>query len=181
MSSSRSLLLLSLFLISHVCFAQRHYLSFNADTDSVQNAVQLPADARALLTSDREDFPNGTPKHLRCSGIEHPPKAGEPEEQLLCTTLHLSSSSGKDYLVIGVGGLRGAHIVPFWIIHQGPHEPAIVFKTRADALTILSSVHNGYAELVATFMYEAGARIRDERYRFDGKSYKLFSSRETRN
>ena len=178
--SSNRILVLELFvamLLTGSTIAQKIMpLEFNTETTSLKHPVQLPPEVLQLLTNDKEDFPKGTPEGLRCSDHEHSPNANEPQEQILCTTLHLSSSPGTDYLIIGVGALRGAHIVPFWIIHRGTEVPVLYFKTRADALTILSSTNNGYRELVATFVYGAGARIRDERYRFNGKSYKLFSS-----
>src|SRR3982750_2563957 len=76
---------------------------------------------------------------------EYPSPGSELKEQILCTTLRLSASSGTDYLIIGVGTLRGAHIVPFWIVHESVNGPEVLFKTRSDALTILSSTHNGYS------------------------------------
>jgi hypothetical protein len=164
------------------CFAQPNHLSFSADTDSIHNPVQLPADVLTLLTSDKEDFPNGAPEHLQCSDHEkYPTQGDDPSEQLLCTTLPLPSSLGKDYLIIGVGALRGAHIVPFWIIHNEIGGPVLLLKARADGLEILSTIHNHRHELVVTSVFQAGATVRDEYFRFDGKSYKLFSSKETHN
>jgi hypothetical protein len=183
MSLFRTALLALIFLYPRIFCAQQRDLDFSAEMDSVENPAQLPPDAMKLLLSDKVDFPNGENDAFRCTDREHPPAiAGEPEDQILCTALPLSSSPGKDYLVIGVGRLSGAHIVPFWIIHVGPDGPILLFKTRSDALSIRSRKYRGYGELVATFIFgAAGATIRDERYRFDGKRYKLFSAQETHN
>lgn len=166
----------------YVCLAQRHELTFSADIDSIHNPVQLPSDALTLLKKDKDDFPNGASEHLRCSDHdEYPSQGNAPREQILCTTLPLSSASGTDYLIIGVGALRGAHILPFWIIHKEAGGPVLLFKTRADALTILPSAHNGHRDLVATFIFGAGATIHDEHFLFDGKTYKLLPTEETHN
>ena len=150
--------------------------------DSVENPVQLPPDVMKLLLNDKVDFPEGEKESFHCSGSERTPvSTEEPKKQVLCTALHLSSSPDMDYLVIGIGGLRGAHIVPFWIFHVGPTGPILLFKTRSDALTIGSRKYRGYRELVATFVFGAGATVRDEHYRYDGRGYKLFSAEETHN
>ncbi|MGF7183559.1 hypothetical protein [Tunturiibacter psychrotolerans] len=161
----------------YVCPAQQHELTFSAEINSIHNPVQIPSDALTVLKNDKDDFPNGASEHLRCSDHEK----NEPSEQILCTTLPLSSSPGTDYLIIGVGDLRGAHIVPLWIIHTEIGTPVLIFKTHADTLTILPSAHKGHRDLMATFIFGAGTTIQYEHFLFDGKSYKLSSTKETHN
>jgi hypothetical protein len=156
--------------------------SFSSETEAFKRPVQLPKEVLVLLTTDTEDFPQGSPKGLRCSDDDRSPRApDDPGERLLCTNLSLFSAKGSDYLLIGVGSLRGAHIVPFWIFHQDSNGTSLLFKTRSDDLTVLTSRYNGYRELESTWIYQAGRRIVTERYRFNGKTYVRFSTRETHN
>jgi hypothetical protein len=130
--------------------------SFSSKTEALKHPVQLPKEVLTLLATDTEDFPHGS-------------------------KLPLFSVKGSDYLIIGVGSLRGAHIVPFWIFHQGSSGTSLLFKTRSDDLTVLTRSYNGYPELESTWIYQAGGRIVTERYRFNGKTYVRFSTRETHN
>ena len=108
----------------------RTTLYFSAESNSVQHPVQLPPQAMTLLVNDKQDFPDGPPRDLQCTDKEKPVDNWEDAiPQILCAKLPLSSTSDKDYLVIGVGGLRGAHIIPFWIIHQGSNDATLLFKT----------------------------------------------------
>jgi len=180
---TRILVLVSLMgLLQSVCSAQQHTkaMTFSSEGDPFKNPVQLPPEALALLTSDKEDFPDGPPKNFHCDDQEQLHNKDEPAEQILCTKLPLSSSGEENYLVIGVGALRGAHIVPFWLIHQSNGKATILFKTRADALTVLPNSYNGYREIAATFIYGAGASIETDRFRFKGKTYKRISTRVDR-
>jgi len=151
-------------------------MTFSSEGDPFKHPVQLPPEALTLLTSDKEAFPDGSPKGFRCNDQEQFDNSGEPKAQILCTTLPLSSAQGTNYLVVGVGSLRGAHIVPFWLIHQSNGKASILFKTVADDLTVLPNSYNGYREIEAIWIYEAGARIETDRFRFKGNTYKRIST-----
>jgi hypothetical protein len=157
-------------------------LVFSAENDSVEHPVQLPPQAMTLLVNDKQDFPDGPPHDLHCNDKEKSVDNWEDAiPQILCTKLPLSSASDKDYLVIGVGGLRGAHIIPFWIIHQSANGATLLFKDRSDDLTILPNRYHGYRKLEVIRVFQAGAIIVTDRYRFDGSKYVRFSSHETHN
>jgi hypothetical protein len=128
-----------------LCFGQRTTasLSFSSEDETVANFVQLPQTVLALLLNDKEDFPNGPPSNLSCEDHEQP--GPEPRPELLCGKLTLSSQTGTDYLVIGVGDLRGAHIVPFWLFHQDTNGASLLLKTRSDQIEIMSKRFNGYS------------------------------------
>lgn len=152
-------------------------LIFNADTDQVDHFADLPPDGLALLRNDREEFPDGPPTNLRCTDHE----LDAWKEQVLCRIVPLSPIPGTNYLVIGVGALRGAHIVPFWIIHQDSHGTSILFKTRSDAISVLPKTTNGFRELSSNWVRQAGAIVFTSHYRFNGKTYVEYSSTTTRN
>jgi hypothetical protein len=169
--------LLTLFMSVSLCFGQRtaQTLSFSSEDEKVTNFVHLPSSVLVLLLSDKEDFPDGPPSNVHCEDHEQAGQelqAGdEPRPQILCRKVPLSSQAGENYLVIGVGGLRGAHIVPFWLFHHDDHGASLLFKTRSDQFEITPKWFNGYAELRSTWIQGAGATIVTDSFRFDGKKY----------
>jgi len=152
-------------------FGQRpaQSLSFSSEDERVADFVQLPQSVLVLLLSDKEDFPNGDAANLRCE--DHEQAGDEPRPEILCRRIPVSSQPGENYLVMGVGGLRGAHIVPFWLFHRDDHGASLLFKTRSDQLAITPKMFNGYAEIRSTWIMGAGATIVTDSFRFDGKSY----------
>jgi hypothetical protein len=157
-----------------LCFGQRTPgpLSFSSEDQAVADFVQLPQSVLALLLNDKEDFRNGSPLNLHCEDREEAGPELRPE--ILCRKLTLSSHAGTDYLVIGVGNLRGAHVVPFWLFHQDENGASLLFKTRSDQIEIMSKRFNGYPEVRSTWIQGAGALIVTNSFRFDGKAYVQF-------
>ncbi len=162
---------LTLILLVGLCFGQEtpRSLSFSSDDERVADFVQLPQSALVLLLNDKEDFPNGPPSNVRCE--DHEQAGDEPRAEILCRKLPLSSQDGTNYLVIGVGGLRGAHIVPFWLFHQDDGGASLLLKTRSDQLDIMPNRFNGYAQVRSTWILRAGATIVTDSFRFNGKNY----------
>jgi len=114
-------------------------------------------------------FSLGMPPNLHCE--PHEQVANEPQPQILCRKLSLSSEPGDDYLIIGVGGLPGAHIVPLWLFHRNGNDVSRLLKTRSDQIEILPKRFNGYAEGRSTWIEGAGSTIVTDSFRFDGKRY----------
>ena len=83
--------------------------------------------------------------------------------------------------MLGSGSLTGAHILPFWIIHQDSAGVSVLFKTRADGLSIRPVRYNHYREVEVDWVLQTGAVVTTKRYRFNGKGYVEFFSRETHN
>jgi hypothetical protein len=152
-------------------------ITFHADAAALEHPIELPADAVAAIAADKSEFPDGPPRDLGCKSHERYPH--KPAGQLLCTKLLLSHDSATSYLIVGVGSLRGAHIVPYWIVRRTSRGYALVFKARCDSLAVLSDRYKGYRELEATWIQQSGANNLVVRYRFDGKSYVKFSSQQT--
>lgn len=171
----KQFLFTTLFMLSLGCFGQTptHTLSFSSDTDNVPNFVQLPQDVLRLLLNDREDFPSGQPLVERCENRE---QAGSHpiRPEILCTKVHISSQSGDNYLIIGVGGLRGAHIVPFWLFHHDAKGASLLLKTRSDQIDIIPTQFQGYAEIRSTWIMGAGATTVTDSFRFNGLKYVRF-------
>jgi hypothetical protein len=152
-------------------------ITFPADTAALDHPVEAPTSVLTAITTDKDEFPDGPPRKLRCRSHEGYPQ--KPAPQLLCTRLSLSRVSAATYLIVGVGSLRGAHIVPFWIVRRAARGDSVVFKAKCDALAVLTNRDKGYRELEATWITQSGASILTARYRFDGKAYVKFSSQET--
>lgn len=183
MSLARFLLVLVVPTLSIIALAQQpaKTIVFNADTDSVSHFVDLPTRALSLLTSDKEDFPDGAPADLHCSDreLQRSSLPGGWKDQILCTSLPLSTEPGRNYLVIGVGALRGAHIVPLWIFHQDDRGVSLIFKTRSDAIRILGNSSKSYREIESVWDQQAGAIVFTDRYGFNGRVYARYSSSES--
>jgi hypothetical protein len=164
---------LTLILSVGLCFGQEipQSLSFSSEDPRVADFVQLPQSVLVLLLNDKEDFPNGLPSNVHCE--DHEQAGDEPPPEILCRKLPLSSQAGADYLVIGVGDLRGAHIVPFWLFHQGDGGASLLLKTRSDQLEITPKRFNRCAEVRSTWIQGAGAgaTIVTDIFRFNGKTY----------
>jgi hypothetical protein len=171
LSAAKPVTALILFGAAILCFGQRpvRSLSFSSEDERVTDFVQLPGSALLILLKDKEAFPDGMPSDLRCE--DHEQSGDKPRPELLCRRLPLSQHPGEDYLVIGVGDLRGAHIVPFWLIHQDERGASLLFKSSSDQIEIMRNRFNGYAEVRATWIQRAGATIVTDSFRFDGKKY----------
>lgn len=168
---SRTLAILTLSISVGLCSSQTSSksMSFSSEDDKVADFVQLPESVLHALASDKEDFPDGAPKNLHCE--QHEQAGDEPRPEILCRKLSLSSEPGENYLIIGVGDLRGAHIVPFWLFHRSHDMVSLLLKTRSDQIDILPNRFNRYAEVRSTWIQGAGATIVTDRFRFDGKRY----------
>jgi hypothetical protein len=177
-SIKKPLAALTLFLSVGSCFGQEtpRSLSFSSEDQRVADFVQLPQSVLVLLLNDKEDFPDGPPSNVHCE--DHEQAGDEPRPEILCRKLPLSSQAGTNYLVIGVGDLRGAHIVPFWLFHQDEGGASLLLKTRSDQIEITPKRFNGYAEVRSTWIQGAGATIVTDTFRFNGKTYVRFR-RET--
>jgi hypothetical protein len=161
---------LTLFTSLSLCFGQKptQSLSFSSEDERVADFVKLPQSVLVLLLSDKDDFPDG-PSNVHCE--DHEQAGDEPRPEILCRRVPLSSQLGENYLVIGAGGLRGAHIVPFWLFHLDGHGASLLFKTRSDQIEIAQKCFNDYAEVRSTWFQGAGATIVTDSFRFDGKKY----------
>jgi len=140
-------------------------LFFSSEDQKVADFVQLPHSVLALLLNDKEDFPDGSPSDLR--GEDHEESGPEPRPEILCRKLTLSLQTGTDFLVIGVGNLRGAHIVPFWLFHQDESGASLLLKTRSDQIEIMPKRFNGYPEVRSIWIQGAGALIVTGTFRFN--------------
>lgn len=163
--------ILTLLLTAVFCFTQEtvRSLSFSSEDERVADFVKLPDSVLALLLTDKEDFPDGPPSNMHCE--DHEQATTEIRPEILCRRIPLSSQSGEDFLVIGVGGLRGAHVVPFWLFHRGSTGTSLLLKTRSDQIEVTPKRLNGYAEVRSTWIEGAGATIVTDSFRFNGKTY----------
>lgn len=129
-------------------FGQKPLQSFSSEDDRVEDFVQLPSDVLNLVLQDKESFPDRS--SVRCE--DHEQTGDKPRPEILCRKV-LLSGHGEDYLVMGVGDLRGAHIVPFWLLHKDEKGAALIWKTASDQIEITPNRFNGYKEVRSTWIY----------------------------
>lgn len=170
-SAKASAGLLALFLSIGVCSGQKAAasFSFSSEDDKITDMVQIPDSVRHVLLSDDEDFPNGQQKNLHCDDHESADSGSAPV--ILCKKLGSSAQAGDVYLVIGVGSLRGAHILPFWIIRQDANGASLLFKTRSDGLDVSPKQFNGLPQIESFWIMNGGHALYTDSFRFDGKKF----------
>ena len=168
---SRTLAILTLSMSVGLCSSQTSSksMSFSSEDNKVADFVRLPESVLVALTNDKQDFPDGMSQNLQRE--RHEQVGDEPRPEILCRRLSLSSEPGENYLIIGVGGLRGAHIVPFWLFHRSHDTVSLLLKTRSDQIDILPKQFNGYAEVRSTWIQRAGTTIITDSFRFNGEKY----------
>jgi hypothetical protein len=143
---------------------------FSAEDEGVKHPVPIPADVMAILRVD-ESVENAT-AYLESDGFT----SSELTSKLFSASkIALGSSRQEDLIVVAEGPLRGANVTTFWIFFHGGEGYTLAFKFFAHDLIVKESRSNGYRDLE---MLEAtAATVTDISFRFDGREYKLFSSR----
>jgi hypothetical protein len=143
---------------------------FSAEDEGVRHPVPIPGDVMAILRADESVRNAGA--YLESEGMT----SGEVTAKLLSASqINLGSSGQKDLIVVAEGPLRGANITTFWIFLHGDEGYRLAFKFFAHDLIVMESRFNGYRDLE---MLEAtAATVTDILFRFDGREYKLFSSK----
>lgn len=135
---------------------------FTSEEASVERKAVLPAAAVEAIRQSVSSAPN-----------ELNPK------DLLASAVHLDGSTEEELVVIGVGGLRGAHNVPFWVLQQTNQTYRVLLDARGDGLKILNTTWQGYRVIE---IYNLIARdLQTTTYRFDGERYRRFGKTSSSN
>jgi hypothetical protein len=113
--------------------------------------------------------------------IDQAPPDKLPAEWLLASEIHLDGPHEVDLIVMGTGGLRGAHIVPFWVFRKKQAGYELVLATGGDGLSVLKTRWKGFREINALGIGLAGREIYTTTFRFDGERYQKFRQRTESN
>ena len=96
----------------------------------------------------------------------------DPVKLLTGTTVHLSNSPSRFFIVMGgVPPLSGVDNTWFWIVQESGQNATVLLWAGANCLHIKSTRTLGFRDVVAE--WSSAAASKTEIYKFDGKSYRL--------
>jgi len=149
----------------------------SASNHSAQEQVDFGADEEKL------DRPVIVPEEVvqTIRQIDKAPPDELPSGWLLASEIHLDGPNEIDMIVMGTGGLRGAHAVPFWVFRKKQASYELVLATGGDGLSVLKTRWKGLREINAFGIGLAGAEITTTTFRFDGQRYKKFQTKTESN
>jgi hypothetical protein len=110
-------------------------------------------------------------------GVENAAPNELPAQWLLASEIHLGPPDEVDLIVMGIGGLRGAHSVPFWVFRKKREGYDLVLSTGGDSLKVLNARSNGYRTIKAYNVGEAGRTLTTATYKFGGGRYQEYRVR----
>ena len=100
----------------------------------------------------------------------------DPVKLLTGTTVHLSNSPSRFFIVMGgVPPLSGVDNTWFWIVQESGQNATVLLWAGANCLHIKSTKTLGFKDVVVEWSSAAGTKT--DIYKFDGKSYRLHSTR----
>jgi hypothetical protein len=149
--------------------ALREQTDFGAEGD-FERPVAIPGAAlQQLRTSkNRDDLIQ------MCVENEGIPVDKIPPSWFVASEIRLSRSPSSGLVVRGEHPcLGGAHISQFWVLAKSTTGYEIVFRGRADALSVLPTRTNGYRDLQLIIVTRAGAYVDEVNFRYrNGHYYK---------
>ena len=147
----------------------REQTDFGAE-DAFQKPVPLPAGAlQALRTSKSPDD-----LLQECSEQEGLQPSAIPASWFVASKIRLTRRPASGLIVRGEHlCLGGAHITQFWVLAKSATGYKIVFRGRADALSVLPNRTNGYRDLQLVIVTEAGRYVDYVTFHFARRMYVL--------
>ncbi len=139
---------------------------FSAEGDITKEPVSVPKSVLTILAKDKH-----VQGLLEDENIQ-PEKI--PSSWFLAGTVHLSSHPKTDLVVMGVGPLRGANVVTFWVFCATVHGYELVLTAPAHDLIVKNTRWKGHYEI--TLMSATAKEVFTVWYRFDGKRYVEYKS-----
>jgi hypothetical protein len=113
--------------------------------------------------------------------VDNAPPDELPAEWLLASKIHLDGPNEIDLIVMGTGGLRGAHVVPFFVFRKKEGRYELVLSTGGDGLSVLNTKWHGFREISAYGIGFAGRETTTVTFRFDGQQYQKFKEKTESN
>lgn len=147
----------------------REQTHFGAEGD-FENPVAVP---RAALESLRTSK-NADDLIQSCAKDEGISVDQIPSSWFVASELRLSPTASSGLVVRGEHPcLGGAHIAQFWVLAKTATGYNIVFRGRADGLSVLSTRKNGYRDLQLIIVTQAGAYVDDVNFRYGNGRYEM--------
>ena len=137
--------------------------SFSSEDSGLAKPVAAPSPIIMMIRSD--------PHVLNALKAQHLSADELPVAWISTSEIHLHSAAETDYLVMGVGHLRGANIVPFWIFSPTKNGFRLILHESAGDLKILSTRTQNYRDIQLDAIIRGA--VSTLHYRFDGTAYRL--------
>jgi hypothetical protein len=103
---------------------------------------------------------------------QHKTHEVDPAKLLKGTTVHLSNSPSRFFVVMGSElPLSGVDNTWFWIVQETGQNATVLLWAGANCLHIESTKTHGYRDVLVRWSVAAGTKT--DIYKFDGTSYKL--------
>lgn len=93
--------------------------------------------------------------------------------------IHLSESNEVALLVLGIGPMHGADNAWFWIVLSPTVKPRVALFATGESVELMHSRTRDYADIRSRWSSPRDTCTRS--YRFNGKSYRLWKEKWTRN
>jgi hypothetical protein len=130
--------------------------AFSSEEKSVDKPAILPADAiEAIRKTDQHNY-----EQHEITGND-----------LVASEIHLDGNGEMGLIVVGVGiNLRGAHLVPFWILRRTNQGYEVLLSTGGDDLFVLPKKWRGYRVIEVVNLIAGRAYVAT--YKYDGTQYR---------
>jgi len=143
---------------------QRH---FSAEETGVKKPVPIPEAVLAILRKDEQ---------VRAVlEDENIPSEKIPLSWFSASAVHLSRPEQMDLVVMGVGPLRGANVITFWVFSAVARGYELVLMAPAHDLIVKDARWKGHRDIELVSL--TAAEISTVLVRFDGESYKEYKAR----
>jgi len=93
--------------------------------------------------------------------------------------IHLSGPDEVDLIVVGIPPMTGADNGWFWLVRSANKNPQVVLFSGGNTLELMGSKTLGYRDIRSVF--STASETRKAIYHFDGKQYKLWNDKWTKN
>jgi hypothetical protein len=140
---------------------------FSAEDESVNRPVPVPEAVMAILRQDkfvRDEMEN---ENLAPNGL--------PASWFSAGEVHLGGQSAKDLIVEGVGPLRGANVITYWVFISKGQEYLLALSVPTHDLIVKTSRSSGYRNLES--LRATAVTVTTVSFRFDGKQYREYSAK----
>jgi hypothetical protein len=145
----------------------REQTDFGAEGD-FQKPIPMPAGALQSLRMSK----GADDSSQECAEKEGIPPSEIPASWFVASEIRLSRIYSSGLVVRGEHAcLGGAHIAQFWVLAKSNPGYSIVFRGRADALTVMPTRSNGFRNLQLVFITQAGAYVDYVNFRYSQGAY----------
>jgi hypothetical protein len=140
-----------------------------------------PPEQRVFSGSPVQHPVNLSPEVLRVLLASHPAKETfeimndsekhDPSKLFQAAEVHLNSSDEVDLVVIGLGPMRGAESLWFWVVRSARKSPEVILFSGGGSLEVTDKKTHGYKDIGVVWM--SSSETETTVYQFDGMFYRM--------